>query len=144
MQKVLRDHGREMNQSQLAVALWLAAGRIEYNQVAVSVPAGLGKTRILLGLACLLKRLKWDRELRFKRIVIAYPNQELLNQELHNLKAIKEVCNCLEWRVAKSEMDLTFDGRTVTALILEEADWMLLDMQWKPKASFVVALTATA
>ena len=67
----------------MAVALWLVAARNQYKKLSVAVPAGLGKTRILLGLACLLKNFG------FKTIKVAYPNELLLNQERHNLVKVQ-------------------------------------------------------
>ena len=53
------------------MALWLAANRKEYAKVAVTVPAGLGKSRIMLGLALLLKYLG------VKHIALAFPTETL-------------------------------------------------------------------
>ena len=36
--------------------------------------------------------------------------------------------------MAKKEEDLTIDSRKLNVLFMEEADWMLLDKGWKPKA----------
>ena len=103
------------------------------------MPAGLGKTRILLGLACLLKSIG------FNTIRVAYPNELLLSQERHNLVKVQTFLgeDCFEFFVAKEEKDIRRDRRFNTALIMEEADWMLLDKGWNPCAKFVVALTAT-
>ena len=92
------------------------------------MPAGLGKTRILLGLACLLKNFG------FKKIRVAYPNALLLDQERHNLVKVQAFleADCFEFFVAEKEADLVHDKRTNTALIMEEADWMLLDKGWNP------------
>ena len=75
MRTNLKGVDRSLNQSQLAVALWLAAARRKYNRLAVTVPAGLGKSRIMLGLALLLKYLG------FMRVVIVFPTEMLLAQE---------------------------------------------------------------
>ena len=45
--------------------------------------------------------------------------------------------------MATKEKDVQIDRRFNVALIMEEADWMLLDKGWNPYAKFVVALTAT-
>ena len=65
------------------MALWLAATRKEYAKVAVTVPAGLGKSRIMLGLALLLLHLG------YKKIVLAFPTETLMKQEETSLEALK-------------------------------------------------------
>ena len=65
------------------MALWLAATRREYAKVAVTVPAGLGKSRIMLGLALLLLYLG------YKRIVLAFPTETLKKQEKTSLEALR-------------------------------------------------------
>ena len=120
------------------MALWLAATRKEYAKISVTVPAGLGKSRIMLGLALLLLHTG------FRRIVIAFPTKTLEDQEWTSLQALQTLAgDAVSFIVPDEESDLKLQGGKV-ALLMDEGDTFLLDRLWEPKASFVVALTATA
>ena len=126
------------NVNQYTFAAVIAFNIIAQHKILMCIPAGQGKSRVILTIPLLVDKT------RFNSFLILYTHQSLLSRDMQYLEHLKSFLkhSCdVQFRVLVENEPVIGDNKTL--VIVDEADQVFLDWKAEIKARYVVGLSAT-
>ena len=137
-----RDADMQPNNNQFACAVYIAENlksTAKEKKIMLTMPPGEGKSRITVALLYLMLKKS------FTRFTLLFSHEAIMKADQISLQRLQKHWG-LDIRYKVYEKDEEIPARQNDVLIMDEADYLILDKSYMPdkKFKFIVGLTATS